>query len=92
MSPPIRRSGMERYRDQSPEAALNEFRKMTTTPTLSPMVPPSEHPPAAVAKTEPIGQPPGIAAIDAIAKGFADRERLAAIAEQMDVARKLRGG
>jgi hypothetical protein len=89
MSPPIRRSGMERYRDQTPEEALNEFRKMTTTPTLSPMVPPTDPPPAR-ATTEPIGVVPGLAAIDAIAKGFADREKLEQLANLADVASKLR--
>jgi hypothetical protein len=43
------------------------------------------------AVTVPLGPPRDIAAIDAVAQGFADRERLAAIAEQLEVARKLKG-
>jgi hypothetical protein len=58
---------------------------------LRPLVPPSADPPPAVATTVPLGPPPGIAAIDAIAKGFEDRERAEAIANQMDIARKLKG-
>jgi hypothetical protein len=57
---------------------------------LKPMVPPGEPPPA-VASTVPIGPPAGIQHVDAIAKGFADREKLEELAKLMDVASKLRG-
>ena len=43
------------------------------------------------AVTVPLGKQPGIDAIDAIAKGFADRERLEEFAKLMDVANKLKG-
>jgi hypothetical protein len=58
---------------------------------LRPLVPPSADPPPAVATTVPLGPPPGIAAIDAIAKGFADREKIEELAKQIDIARKLKG-
>jgi hypothetical protein len=90
-SPPIRLTGREQYKQQSPEEALNEFRKEMTLPTLRPLVPPSEQPPAPVATTIPIGKQPGIDVIDAIALGFAERERREALAQQLDVERKLKG-
>jgi hypothetical protein len=57
---------------------------------LKPLVPPGEPPPA-VATTVPLGPPRDIALIDAVAEGFARRDRAAAIAEQLEIARKLKG-
>jgi hypothetical protein len=102
MSPPVRRTGMERYRqDQTPEEALMEARKNANPlGTLRPLAEwlaerqpaaPVAEPPKAQAVTVPIGPPPGIEAVDAIAKGFADRERLEELAKQIDIARKLKG-
>jgi hypothetical protein len=88
MSPPIRISEWERR--NSPKQSAEEFRK-SLYPQQLPTVAPADPVPPAVGVTVPIGPPPGIAAIDAIAKGFADRERAEAIANQMDVARKLMG-
>ena len=68
---------------------VNDFRAGPAT--LRPLVPPSEEPPPAVATTVPLGKQPGIDAIDAIAKGFADRERLEEFAKLVDVASKLKG-
>jgi hypothetical protein len=58
---------------------------------LRPLAPPPSDPPPAVATTVPIGPPPGVAAIDAIAKGFADREKAEELAKLLDVASKLKG-
>jgi hypothetical protein len=89
MSPPVRLTGRERYRDQSLAEANAEFSKMTTTPTLRPLVPPSADPPPAVATTVPIGPQRDIAAIDAIALSFARREKEEELAKLVDVASKL---
>jgi hypothetical protein len=91
MSPPIRLTGREQYKEQSREEALNEFRKEMTLPTLRPLVPPPADPPPPAATTVPLGQVPGVAAIDAIAKSFADREKLEELAKLVDVARRLKG-
>jgi hypothetical protein len=58
---------------------------------LRPLVPQSEEPPPPVATTIPLGPQRDIAAIDAIAKGFADRERAEELAKLVDVASKLKG-
>jgi hypothetical protein len=51
---------------------------------------PVAEPPLAVATTVPLGPQPGIAAVDAIAKGFADREKLEELAKLADIAAKLK--
>jgi hypothetical protein len=58
---------------------------------LRPLVPPSADPPPAVATTVPLGPPRDIKYVDAIALGFAERERREALAQQLDVERKLKG-
>ena len=51
---------------------------------------PLPEPAPAEAVTVPIGPPPGTKYVDAIAKGFADRERAEELAKLVDVANKLR--
>jgi hypothetical protein len=58
---------------------------------LRPLVPPPSDPPPAVATTVPLGPPRDIKYVDAIALGFAERERREALAQQLDVERKLKG-
>lgn len=69
---------------------VNDFRGGPAT--LRPLARQSEEPPPAVGGgTVPLGPQPGIAAIDAIAKGFAEREKLEELAKLVDVANKLKG-
>jgi hypothetical protein len=98
MSPPIRRTEMER---RGPRGSDMEYRKFAhPVGELKPLAEwlaerqpaaPAAESPKAQAVTVPIGPPPGIEAVDAIAKGFADRERLEELAKQIDIARKLLG-
>jgi hypothetical protein len=99
LSPPVRLTGREQYRtDLTPEEALNDARKeRNPVGQMRPLAEflsgkPSADPPPAQAVTVPVGPQRDIGAIDAIARGFAEREKLEAIANQLDVARKLRGG
>jgi hypothetical protein len=98
MSPPIRRTEMER---RGPQGSDMEYRKFAhPLGELKPLAEwlaerqpagPVAAPAPAKAVTVPIGPPPGIAAIDAIAAGFANREKLEELAKQIDIARKLLG-
>jgi hypothetical protein len=67
---------------------VNDFRGGPTVP--KPLVPPGDPPPP-VATTTPLGPPRDIKYVDAIALGFAERERREALAQQLDVERKLKG-
>jgi hypothetical protein len=67
---------------------VNDFRGGPAQ--LRPLAPQNEEPPPTVATTVPIGPQRDIAAIDAIAKGFADRERAEELAKLVDVAAKLK--
>jgi hypothetical protein len=98
MSPPIRLTGRERYRtDLTPEQMRNEYSKYANpVGRLMPLAEflnkgPLPEPPKAEAVTAPVGKVPGIDAIDAIAKAFADRERAEELAKLVDVASKLKG-
>jgi hypothetical protein len=97
-SPPIRRSEREQYRtDLTPEQARNEYSKhVNPVGRLTSLAEflnkgPLPEPAPAVATTVPIGNVPGLAAIDRIAEGFAEREKLEALANQVDTLRKLKG-
>jgi hypothetical protein len=68
---------------------VNDFRGGPTVP--KPLVPPSEEPAPAQATTVPLGLSPHVKYVDAVALGFAERERAEAIAHQLDIARKLKG-
>ena len=102
LSPPVRLTGREVYKKQSIEEANMEYSKdKNPVGTLMPLAewlkqhPPAEPtpPPPNVSGTVPVdSKRPGQDLADAIAIGFANRERLAAIAEQLEIARKLRGG
>jgi hypothetical protein len=93
-SPPIRLTERERA---GPMMSLEDSAKMrSSVGTLRPLAEflnggrPDEPPKAApVATTTPLGKVPGIDAIDAIAKAFADREKLEELAKLVDVATKL---
>jgi hypothetical protein len=98
MSPPIRRTEMER---RGPQGTDMEYRKFAhPVGELKPLAEwLAERQPAApvvaapppVATTVPIGPPRDIKAVDAIAAGFANREKLEELAKQIDIARKLKG-
>jgi hypothetical protein len=100
MSPPVRLTGREQYRtDLTPEQALNDAQKERTRSTMMPLAqflnkgqPLPEPPPAVGGGTIPRdGKVPGQDAIDRIARGFAEREKLEALANQADTLRKLKG-
>jgi hypothetical protein len=98
MSPPIRLTGREVYKKQSLAEANAEFRQaINPVGTLRPLAeflsggPSADPAPAAVATTVPLGPPRDIKYVDAIALGFAERERREALAQQLDVERKLKG-
>jgi hypothetical protein len=98
MSPPIRRTEMER---RGPQGTDMEYRKFAhPVGELKPLAEwLAERQPAApvvaapppVATTVPIGPPRDIKAVDAVAAGFARREKLEELAKQIDIARKLKG-
>jgi hypothetical protein len=99
MSPAVRLTGREEYKKQTIEEANAEFRQsIGGVGTLKPLAEflsggrPAEPAPVATATTVPLGQPPGIAVIDAIATGFEMRERAEEIAKQLQIARTLKGG
>ena len=98
MAVPVKLTGHETYRDQSLAEANMEYSKdRNPVGTLRPLAeflsgkPSADPPKAEGGGTVPTGQAPGIALIDAIAKGFADRERAEELAKLVDVANKLKG-
>jgi hypothetical protein len=102
MSPPVRLTGRERYREgQTIEEANNEFRKNANpVGTLRPLAEwlaakegaaaPAPAP-APVATTIPIGPQRDIRAVDAVALGFERRERAEELAKLVDTMNKLKG-
>jgi hypothetical protein len=101
MSPPVRLTGREVYKKQSIEEANMEYSKdKNPVGTLMPLAewlkqhPPAEPTPPSpnVGVTIPVdSKRPGQDLADAIAQGFANREKAEELAKLIDVANKLKG-